>query len=98
MEGKRIQFGRTQGLLILALGFVLIASQVLISLHLLPGVDQSGANPSVGATPSSDHAMFLIPGILGVITIAIGCYFMLQDKFKNRNIQPPAKTRSGFPM
>jgi hypothetical protein len=97
MEGKRIQFGRAQGLLILALGFLLLAFQILYSLHLFP----SGAMSSTGAIPGevpADHAMDFVPGFLGTLTIATGCYFLLQDKFKTRRLDPPTRTKSGFPM
>jgi len=94
MEGKRIQFGRTQGLLILALGFLLLAFQIFCSLHLF----STGAGAIAGEVPTKHHAMDFVPGSLGILTIATGCYFLLQDKFKTRGFDPSARTKSGFPM
>ena len=98
MEGKRIQFGRTQGWLILALGFLLVAFQIMFSLHLFPGSVQGDANTNASPTLPSSHTMFFVPGIAGTITIVVGCYFLLQDRFKTRDPNPPAKTKSGLPM
>jgi len=95
MDGKRIQFGHTHGVLILTLGFILLAAQGLISFHWLPLYAQVAP---VDGTSSANHVMFLIPGIAGVLTIGVGLYFLAQDKFKNRNTQPPPKTKSGLPM
>jgi hypothetical protein len=96
MDGKRIQFGHTQGMLILVLGFILIAAQALISLQLLPSSVQSSTPENT--VPVVTRVMFFIPGIAGILTTAVGFYFILQDKFRNRNTNPPAKTKAGFPM
>jgi hypothetical protein len=98
MEGKRIQFGRAQGLLILALGFLLLAFQILYSLHLFPSGAMSSTGAIPGEVPAEHHAMDFVPGFLGTLTIATGCYFLLQDKSKTRRFDPPARTKSGFPM
>lgn len=98
MEGKRIQFGQTQGWLIFTLGIILIAAQIVLSFHVFPENVQGAASPDASAVQNTNHSMFFIPGILGIITIGIGCYFLMQDKFKTSNPNPPAKTKSGLPM
>lgn len=95
MDGKRIQFGHTQGVLILTLGCMLIATQALISFYLLPSSVQD-ASPE-NAIPVAIRSMFFIPGIVGILTTAVGFYFIVQDKFKIRNTSPPAKTQIGLP-
>jgi len=96
MDGKRIQFGQTQGILILVLGFILITAQALISFHLLPSSMQSPTPENTA--PVINRVMFFIPGLAGILTIAVGLFFILQDRFRNRSTNPPAKTKSGFPM
>jgi len=96
MNGKRIQFGQTQGILILTLGCMLIATQALISFYLLPSSIQN-ASPE-NAVLFVGRGVFFIPGIAGIFAVAVGFYFIAQDKFKNPNTNPPAKTKSGFPM
>jgi hypothetical protein len=99
MEGKRIQFGQTQGWLIFALGLFLIAAQTVLSFHIFPGSVEGATSPDgSAAVQNTNHSMFFIPGILGIITIGVACYFLLQDRFKTSNPNPPAKTKSGFPM
>ena len=96
MDGKRIQFGHTQGILILILGFILIAAQALISFRLLPSSIQSSTPENTVSVVN--RIMFFIPGIAGIFTTAVGFYFIVQDRFRNRGTSPPAKTKSGFPM
>jgi len=96
MDGKRIQFGHTQGILILVLGFILIAAQALISFHLLPSSIQS-PTPEKNV-PVVNRVVFFIPGIAGILMTTVGLFFILQDRFRNRSTNPPAKTKSGFPM
>ena len=98
MNGKRIQFGHTQGLLIGGLGVILLVSQVLIALQLLPTSAPNENNSAVVGSSTVSRVMLFLPGALGIITVSIGSYFLLQDRFKNRNANPPAKTKSGFPM
>jgi len=98
MEKKKIQFGHTQGIFIIVLGFILLASQALISFHMLAVLPQTENGAGVTAASRGERAMSFIPGILGVAAICIGGYFIAQEKLRRDTINPPAKTKSGFPM
>jgi len=98
MEKKKIQFGHTQGIFIIVLGFILLVSQALISFHLLAVLPATENGARLNPPSGVEQAMTLIPGIFGIASICIGGYFIAQDKTRRQNINPPAKTKSGFPM
>jgi hypothetical protein len=92
-----MQFAKVQGGGLAALGFLLLALQVYI---LFSSTRQANSPTQAPATPTQGEQIArFAPGILGLLSIGLGGYLVLQQSRRRSSEQTqPEKTKSGFPM
>ena len=98
-----MQFGRTQGILLLVLGFFLLAAQAYMSAQSTstpapPDQSLSGTPPEPHTTSASGSSLKYLTGIVGVGMLVVGGWMFASSPRGRDNERPPAKTGDGFPM
>ena len=92
-----MQFAKVQGAGLAAVGLLLLALQVYI---LFSSTQQSGSPTQAPPAPTlGEQVVRFVPGIVGVLTLAVGGYLIVLQKKQGGNEETqPEKTKSGLPM
>ena len=92
-----MQFARVQGGGLAAVGLLLLALQVYI---LFSSAQPSGSPTQAPPAPTSGEQITkFVPGILGLLALAVGGYLILLQRKQGSNQETqPEKTKSGLPM
>ena len=92
-----MQFARVQGVGLAAVGLLLLALQIYI---LFSSARQSGSPTQAPPAPTpGEEIIKFVPGIVGVLALAVGGYLiLLQKKQGGSEETQPEKTKSGLPM
>ncbi len=90
-----MQFGKVQGIGMVALGVLLLLLQVYqLTYSAQVPASQTQAPPMA---PITERKISYVPAVVGVGLLAFGGYLLLSQRRKNEEIQP-RKTSAGFPM
>ena len=92
-----MQFAKVQGAGLAAVGLLLLALQVYI---LFSSTQQSGSPTQAPPAPTlGEQVVRFVPGIVGVLALAVGGYLIVLQKKQGGNEETqPEKTKSGLPM
>jgi hypothetical protein len=90
-----MQFAKTQGRSLAALGLLLLLVQGFIFISSTRRTQNFRKDSPVRQEPTPAA---YVPGILGLLSLGLGMYLIIAQRKRGNEEAQPEKTQSGFPM